>query len=538
MEINDREGSGSRLRDASMGRKLTVVFISCVVGFGILVCLAGYWRNYHKEQKENQTYLLRCARLASEIFLQSDVEELVSDNSRRLYLQCKKEMDHIQTDMELKYVYTYIPEEDGKSYTLVMVSGKIQEDRWKPGQVMDETVPPEVMDVYEGRKESCFRISRNRYGYMASMFCPVYGSDGDIQAVTGAALERGAIVSGFFREIAWVSVLILAGCLVFFFLLRYFSFQYVIRPVTELSEHMEHFVKDREEGRSFNQIEIRSRDEIGQMTAVFNRMAGDLEYYVKKTADMAAAAEKERTEMEAARRIQKASLPEGNDPWKEDARFRLYAGMQPARQVGGDFYDYFRVSEDSLATVIGDVSGKGITAALFMMRAMTLIRGCMLEGKELSQVLEQVNNELCDRNTEGMFVTVFVGILDLETGRYRYAGAGHQPPYVCREEFEALQLDPGLPLGLFEEEEYACAEADLRQGESIFLYTDGVTEAMNEEKELWGEARMKELLNLHKDSDCEEIARAISSAVAQFAKEAKQSDDITMLVLKYSKEFI
>ena len=254
--------------------------------------------------------------------------------------------------------------------------------------------------------------------------------------------------------------------------------------------------------------------------------------------DMAAAAEKERTEMEAARRIQKASLPEGNDPWKEDARFRLYAGMQPARQVGGDFYDYFRVSEDSLATVIGDVSGKGITAALFMMRAMTLIRGCMLEGKELSQVLEQVNNELCDRNTEGMFVTVFVGILNLETGRYRYAGAGHQPPYVCREEFEALQLDPGLPLGLFEEEEYACAEADLRQGESIFLYTDGVTEAMNEEKELWGEARMKELLNLHKDSDCEEIARAISSAVAQFAKEAKQSDDITMLVLKYSKEFI
>ena len=104
MEINDREGSDSRLRDASMGRKLTVVFISCVVGFGILVCLAGYWRNYHKEQKENQTYLLRCARLASEIFLQSDVEELVSDNSSRLYLQCKKEMDHIQTDMELKYV--------------------------------------------------------------------------------------------------------------------------------------------------------------------------------------------------------------------------------------------------------------------------------------------------------------------------------------------------------------------------------------------------------------------------------------------------
>lgn len=525
--------SGSRFRDASIGRKLTVVFVICVAGFGILVCLARFWRNYRKEQDDNQAYLLRCVHLAARVLEPADVSELVVEGDGELYLKYKKETERIQEDMQLKYVYSYIPAEDGESFTLVMVSGTSKEGIWKPGQVVKERVPLEVLDVYKGRKESSFRISRSRYGYTAAMFCPVYDSAGKIQAVAGAALERSEVVSDFFRECVWVFIWILAGCLAIVSLLRYLSFQYVVRPVTELSEHMERFVKDREEGRRFTQIEVKSQDEIGHMTSVFNRMAGDLEYYVRRTSDMAAAAERERAEMEAARRIQKASLPEGNDPWKEDVRFKLYADMRPARQVGGDFYDYFRVSEDGLATVIGDVSGKGITAALFMMRVMTLIRECMLEGKGLLQVLEQVNNELCNRNTEGMFVTVFVGILDLETGGYQYASAGHQPPYICRENFEPLKLEPGVPLGLFEEENYVCAETEVGQGESIFLYTDGVTEAMNVEKELWGESRMKTVLNEHKKESCEEIARAVSGSVAEFAGEAKQSDDITMLLVQY-----
>lgn len=526
--------SGRQFRDISIGKKLTVVFTACVVGFAVLVCLAGYWRNYRKEQKNNQTYLLHCARLASRVLEEADVSELAVGGDSEHYLRYKKEIDQIREDMRLKYLYTYIPAEDGASIRLVMVSEAANEGKWKPGQVVTEPVPPEVSDVYEGREESSFRISRNRYGYTATMFCPVHDSAGNIRAVTGAALERSEIVSDFFIEIGWVFTWILAGCLIVFILLRYLSFQYVVCPVTELSEHMERFVKDREEGRSFTQIEVKSQDEIGHMTSVFNRMAGDLEYYVKQTSDMAAAAERERTEMEAARRIQKASLPEGKDPWKEDDRFQLYADMQPARQVGGDFYDYFRVSGDGLATVIGDVSGKGITAALFMMRAMTLIRECMLEGKELSRVLKQVNNELCDRNTEGMFVTVFVGILDLDTGRYRYASAGHQMPCLCGEGVEVPGLKPGLPLGIFEDEEYTCAETELGEGETIFLYTDGVTEAMNEKRELWGETRMKEALNEHRKESCDEIARAVGGAVAEFAGEADQSDDITMLLLRYT----
>lgn len=535
MKIDKKKAScfGNRFRNASIGRKLTIVFAACVLGFGVLACLAGFRGDYKKEQKSNQTYLFRCVHLASRIFRQSDVTEPALDKSSEFYLKCKDRMDALQEDMGLKYVYAYIPSEDGKSLTLIMISGASEEDQWNPGQVMDIAVPSEVMDVYEGRKESSFRISRNQYGYMITMYCPVYDSDGKIQAITGAVLERGDIVLEFFREIKWVFACILLGCLAVFLLLRYLSFRHVICPVAELSEHMERFVTDRAEGKAFTQVEVKSQDEIGHMTEVFNRMAGELEYYVKQTADMAAAAEKERTEMEAARRIQRASLPEGDAPWKEDVRFRLYASMQAASQVGGDFYDYFRISENALATVIGDVSGKGITAALFMMRAMTLIRERMMEGRALSLVLEQVNNELCDRNAEGMFVTVFIGVLDLNTGRYQFISAGHQPPYVCRDGFETLDLVPGLALGLFEGEEYAGGEVELRNGESIFLYTDGVTEAVNEEKELWGEARLKETLNEHREENCKEMVRAVGSAVEKFAGEAKQSDDITMLSVSY-----
>lgn len=515
-------------------KKLTVIFAVCILSFGILACAAGFKANYRREQERNQAYLLRCAHLAAKIFRQSDVTELASDGDSIYYQDCKREMDQIQKEMGLKYVYTYVPSEDGRSLTVAMISGMTEDTGWKPGQIVEEEVPSEALHVYEGREERGFRIVRNQYGYVATAYCPVYGPDGRIQAVTGADLERLEVVSAYFREVRWVSAWILAGCGVLFFLLRYLSRRCVIRPVVELSEHMGHFVRDREEGREFARLAVKSRDEIGQMTETFNQMAEELAYYIKQTADMAAAAERKRAEMEAAKRIQEASLPDGDDPYKDDPRFSLYAGMKAARQVGGDFYDHFKISDDRLATVIGDVSGKGITAALFMMRAMTLIRERTLEGSAPSRILEQANQELCVRNPSGMFVTVFIGILNLNTGRYSFASAGHNPPYLCRGNFEAIRLESGVPLGLFEDEEYVSTDLELNSGDSLFLYTDGITEAMNQGKELWGEVRLMETLNLHQDKTCAELLHMIDHAVAEFAGDAEQADDITMLCLKYN----
>lgn len=512
---------------------MTAVFLTCTLIFGAIACFEGLRETYRGDRDANKKYLLHCARLAAETIRGAPVLELAGDSESARYQELCVELDKLRENMELKYVYIYVPAEDGKTLTVIAVSGMEAEEAWSPGQVIEEEIPEEAQAVYRGEQESGWKISRNQYGYVVTVYRPVYDSGGKIQAVAGADLERTEIVSEFFRQIRWIWSWILIGCGAVFFLLSYLNRRLVIHPVVELSEHMKHFVQEKEEKGTFSRIEVKSRDEVGRMAETFNQMAGDLEYYLNQTVRLTAAAEKEKTEMETARRIQKASLPDGKNPFPEDRRFSLSADMTAAREVGGDFYDYFRIGENKLCTVIGDVSGKGIGAALFMMRAMTLIKERAWEKETLSEVLAKANDELCARNSEGMFVTLFIGILDLDTGRYRYACAGHNPPYVCKVGSKALEVGHSVPLGIFEEEAYEEAELELQKGERIFLYTDGVTEAMNEDRKLFGELRMQEVLNAHMNQSCEEMLDAMKKAVSEFAGQMEQSDDITMLTLMY-----
>lgn len=510
---------------------MTAVFLACMLFFGAAACLEGLRETYRGDQAVNKKYLLHCAGLAAETIRGAPVLGLIEDSGSTQYQECCRELDKIRENMGLKYVYIYVPAEDGKSLTVIAVSGMSKDEAWSPGQVVKEEIPVEAQAVYRGEQESGWKIGRNRYGYVVTVYRPVYDSGGNIQAVAGADLERTEIVAEFFRQIRWIWTWILIGCGAAFFLLSYLNQRLVIRPVIELSEHMKHFVREKETKGTFSRIEVKSRDEIGRMAETFNQMAGDLEYYLNRTAELAAAAEKEKTEMETARRIQTASLPNGKNPFPEEARFSLSADMTAAKAVGGDFYDYFWIGDNRLCTVIGDVSGKGIGAALFMMRAMTLIKELAWNGESLSGVLEKANDELCARNSAGMFVTLFIGILDPDTGCYRYACAGHNPPYVCRTKAEILELPHSVPLGIFEEESYEEKEIHLKKGERIFLYTDGVTEAMDESRNLFGEQRMQEVLNNHKEQTCGEMMDVMKKAIAEFVGEMEQSDDITMLIL-------
>lgn len=520
---------------------MTVVFLSCMLFFGAIACLEGLRETYRGDQETNKEYLFHCAGLVAQTIRGTSVLELAENSGSAQYQEFCLELDEIRENMGLKYAYIYVPAADGKSLTVIAVSGMQEDEAWSPMQVVEERIPSEAQAIYRGEQDSGWEISRNQHGYVVTVYRPVYDPDGKIQAVAGADLERAEIVSKFFRQISWIWTWILIGCGAAFFLLSYLNRKLVIRPVVELSGHMKHFVQEREERGTFSRIKVKSRDEIGRMAETFNQMAGDLEYYLNQTAKLAAAAEKEKTEMETARRIQTASLPEGTNPFPGDERFSLCASMDAAKVVGGDFYDYFRIGEDHLCTVIGDVSGKGIGAALFMMRAMTLIKERAWKGEPLPDVLEKANDELCARNSEGMFVTLFIGVLDLNTGLYQYACAGHNPPYICRTKgayssescFAALELGTSVPLGIFEEESYEMEEIRLQKGERIFLYTDGVTEAMNDNKKLFGEQRLQEVLNSCREQSCGEMLAAIKQAIEEFAGEAEQSDDITMLMLQY-----
>ncbi|MBR2490159.1 MAG: PP2C family protein-serine/threonine phosphatase [Ruminiclostridium sp.] len=240
------------------------------------------------------------------------------------------------------------------------------------------------------------------------------------------------------------------------------------------------------------------------------------------------------SELSVATHIQTSMLPCIFPPFPERTEFDIYATMNPAKEVGGDFYDFFLVDDDHLAVVIADVSGKGVPAALFMVIAKTLIKDHTQQGTEPEEVFTEVNRLLCEANEEGMFVTAWMGVLELSTGHLAYVNAGHNPPLLRRNgKYEFLRTRSGFVLAGMDGMHYRPASLELVPGDTVYLYTDGVTEAANEEKQLYGDQRLCEVLNAHADSTPETLLKIVKDDVDAFAGDAPQFDDITMLSLRY-----
>lgn len=246
---------------------------------------------------------------------------------------------------------------------------------------------------------------------------------------------------------------------------------------------------------------------------------------------------KTEAELNVASHIQKNMLPCIFPPYPEREEFDIYATMMPAKEVGGDFYDFFLIDPDHLAIVIADVSGKGVPAALFMVIAKTLIKNNTAGMTEPKGIFEKTNDQLCENNEEGMFVTAFMGILEISTGVFSFVNAGHNPPLLKRkgQQFDWLSVKPGFILAGMEGMKYQQESITLSEGDELYLYTDGVTEAMNLEEELFTDQRLKEALNRHRELDLKELLASMKQEIDQFANGAKQADDITMLALRINE---
>ena len=281
--------------------------------------------------------------------------------------------------------------------------------------------------------------------------------------------------------------------------------------------------------------EIRSNDEIGDLAKSFNGMAASLKEYIENLTAVTAEKERIGAELDVATHIQKSMLPCIFPAFPDRKEFDVYATMNPAKEVGGDFYDFFMVDETHLAVVMADVSGKGVPAALFMVIGKTLIKDHTQPGISLGEVFSDVNNMLCDSNSEGLFITAFEGVLDLVTGEFRYVNAGHEPPYIRRkgEGYEAYRIKAGFVLAGMEDLRYREGSLQLSAGDRIFLYTDGVTEATDAENQLYGSERLHRVLNDHLDANPEALLATVKADVDHFVGDAPQFDDITMLCMEY-----
>ena len=242
------------------------------------------------------------------------------------------------------------------------------------------------------------------------------------------------------------------------------------------------------------------------------------------------------TELNMAAKIQTSVLPSIFPAFPNRSEFNIHASMNPAKEIGGDFYDLFMIDDDDLAMVITDVSGKGIPAALFMMSSKILINDHALMGGSPAEILERVNKLVYANNKAHMFVTVWLGILEISSGRLTSASAGHEYPMInINGKYEILKDVHGLAIGAAGISKYKNTEITLKKGDSIFVYTDGVAEANNANGELFGTERTLEALNgISKDVSQKDVLAGVRAAVDAFVKEAPQFDDLTMLGMKYN----
>ena len=304
------------------------------------------------------------------------------------------------------------------------------------------------------------------------------------------------------------------------------------RPIRRLADG----AKEISAGNFDKKLDIHTGDEVEHLAVCFNDMTMALKDYMKNLASAAAERERALTELAVAARIQEDMLPNLFPAFPERKEFAIYATMDAAMNVGGDFYDFYLLDENHLVITIADVSGKGVPAALFMAKSQSVLKNSILRGKtqdDLAAAIENANQQLCRNNDAAMFVTAFVGILDIQSGRFTYVSGGHCPPLLGRNDhYEFLPIKKCSMLGVMELP-YTQQSVDLLPGDTLYLYTDGVSEAMDEQGRQFTERQIKEKLNGLPHMSIEDILAKMREFVRQHAGTAPQSDDITMLGLRY-----
>lgn len=321
------------------------------------------------------------------------------------------------------------------------------------------------------------------------------------------------------------------------FILLFFLIMFVSKKITSPLEKLASVTTELGDGNFDVRLPaINSQDEIGRLTRSFEKMKSELKVYIKNLEETTAEKNKIESELKIAHDIQQGIIPKTFPPFPERDDVDIYAILDPAKQVGGDLYDFFFLDASRLVFAVGDVSGKGVPASLFMAITRTLFRSKATPESSVGQIMTNINTELCKDNDNAMFVTFFMGILNLDTGLLEYCNAGHNYPYILKKNGEITMVNQthGMPVGLFETGSYKQSLIQLKNNDTLVIYTDGVPEAINENGELMGSDKLEDFLKkLNEKSSPETITKSLLTQTRNFVGKAEQSDDITVLVLTY-----
>ena len=420
-------------------------------------------------------------------------------------------------------------------------------DRHESMYVLDPDEPLWIMGLVEADAEGFERktdnerieptVSLTDFGWLSSGYEPVLNSAGEAVACVGVDIDMTKVMSDrnafLIRLLTYAIILGLTASV----LVMYLMSRTVTKPISMLSKAVGELGSHGGKITSGDVINlpIHTRDEIGLLYQETREMEIRLIDYMDNLATVTAEKERIGAELNVATQIQADMLPRIFPPFPERKELDLYASMNPAREVGGDFYDFFLIDDDHIALVIADVSGKGVPAALFMVIAKTLIKNRTQMGGRPAEILRDVNDQLCEGNEAELFVTVWLAIIELSTGKGVAANAGHEHPAIRRAggSYELIVYRHSPAVATMEGIRFREHEFELHPGDSLFVYTDGIPEATNARNELFGTDRMLEALNREPDAAPEQVLKNVRMGVNAFVQDAEQFDDLTMLCFCY-----
>ena len=526
---------------SNMAIYITSSVVSLLVLFGIIVCISGILSFTNAFDEMNSTTTFHMAYTAASLVNGDHIKAYLAGEEPEEYARTKRILDAYCHRMSVSLIYVIdVDQSDYERFVSVFnaVDNTVDDSNYVPWEIghKRETTNEEYRKNYEAlyaKEKEYATIYRLRPGQglkpHITTIVPVTNSEGDVTALLCIQRPIHELETAIIRFMLHIVVIVLImGALASHLAARSLA-KWVFIPIKRVSDEASRFARENTKGEELGDV---SRfEEIDTLSRSIDKMETDMVNYIENLTAYTAERERIGMELSFAKNIQHSSLPAKFPAFPDRTDFDIYAYMKPAREVGGDFYNFRLLDDDHLAMWIGDVSDKGVPAALFMMAINIVINNRASMGGTPAEIMAFVNNNICEHNEANLFVTIWLGILEISTGRLTFVNAGHEEPALYRKGgfFELYKTKHNVAVGVFPDIEYTNYDIHLGRGDKLFVYTDGVPEATDMFDKLYTTGRMLEALNKYRDGSPQEILEGMNKSVKEFVGDRPQFDDLTML---------
>ena len=526
---------------SNMAVYITSGVVCLLALFGIIVCISGIVSFTSAFDEMNSTTTFHMAYTAASLVNGDHIKAYLAGEEPEEYARTKRILDAYCHRMSVSLIYVIdVDQSDYERFVSVFnaVDNTVDDSNYVPWEIghKRETTNEEYRKNYEAlyaKEKEYATIYRLRPGQglkpHITTIVPVTNSEGDVTALLCIQRPIHELETAIIRFMLHIVVIVLImGALASHLAARSLA-KWVFIPIKRVSDEASRFARENTKGEELGDV---SRfEEIDTLSRSIDKMETDMVNYIENLTAYTAERERIGMELSFAKNIQHSSLPAKFPAFPDRTDFDIYAYMKPAREVGGDFYNFRLLDDDHLAMWIGDVSDKGVPAALFMMAINIVINNRASMGGTPAEIMAFVNNNICEHNEANLFVTIWLGILEISTGRLTFVNAGHEEPALYRKggSFELYKTKHNVAVGVFPDIEYTSYDIHLGRGDKLFVYTDGVPEATDMFDKLFTTGRMLEALNRYRDGAPQEILEGVRKSVKEFVGGRPQFDDLTML---------